>query len=193
MRAHLLDLGEVVRAHHDGPVARHLADGLPDRRRRRGVEPGGRFVEEHDFRIAEEGLRERDALRHAVRQSARGARHHVAEPDHLERPRGGFVRRVRSLALQARERHELLDDGDGALERRVLWKHRDAAAERAHAARVRPEDLDRAAARPQEVRCDAEQRGLSRAVRTEEPEQRIPSGPRTRRGRARAPGARTTS
>ncbi len=132
--AHLLHVVEQVGGHQHrdperpeaGDEGQHLL--APER-----VEPGRRFVEQHELGIADERLGQLRALAHAGREAADRAEAGLVEADQVEDVRRPLAGRPRRQPAELAERGH--DVGRGLVERQaVVLGH--VAEPRAHADRI---------------------------------------------------------
>ena len=74
-------LGEIVGAEHDGAPAAEIRQHLAHFALLQRIEAAGRLVDDHQARLVQKGLRERDALAIALREMPDRAARHVMEAD----------------------------------------------------------------------------------------------------------------
>ncbi len=159
-----LGLLEVVRRQHDGdPVGAQLLEQLPHAAADLRVQPGGRLVDEHQLRTADEGEREAEALLLSAREPPvrRPAALVQREALHQQIDREG-------LGVQPGEVTEHLVGAGTAPCPAGLQHDADPGEELgALADRVEAEDTHRAALRAAVALAGLERRGLACAVRAQ--------------------------
>ena len=151
--------------------ARQLGEKLPDARPDALVEARGRLVEEQELGFDREGARDEHALELPARERADRALRQVGHLDGREGARGrlAVARGERAQHAPAPESPHADDvhhpDRKVGVELRLL---RDVAHAPAGTRRLFAEHADGSARREEEPEHEAEQRGLSPAVRTEQ-------------------------
>ncbi len=166
----LLQLLEVVAGDDQRAAALARLDELPHLVRDARVEAGGGLVEEHHARVPQEGLRQADALGHAVGEGVAGRLPPVAAVDLGEDLLGGAAGVGRGHALQAGEVDEELAHALAGGEQRVLREDADLALELGDGVRRAVEDEDLAPGRRQVAGEHREGGGLAGAVGADEAE-----------------------
>ena len=134
-----------------------------------GVEPGGRFVEEDDRRVADQAHRDVEPASHAARVRRRLAVARVGEREAGEQVVGDRARVLQ--VTQLGDQHEVLPAGEHLVDRGELAGQADRLA---HVAGLGGdvEAVDRGGARVglEQRRQDPHERGLAGAVRAEQRE-----------------------
>ena len=135
------------------------------------IEAGGRLVEQHEFRIADDRLRKLRALAHAGREAADRAKARFVETNEIEDVRRPLTSRASRQSTQLAERcHHV---GGGLVERQTIVLGHVAEA-RPHRDRVGADidstDLDRTLGRSRQPKQQAEHRRLAGAVRADQPD-----------------------
>src|SRR5262249_12410470 len=127
------------------------------------------LVEDEELWVADERLREPDALAVALRERADAAIPHLGEAARGERVRHlPFPPRARH-ALQLHDEAQVLDDAQVGVERRVLREVADRAPAGERLDRgIAAADADRAGGGREDTGEDAHRRRLAGAVRAEE-------------------------
>ena len=133
-----------------------------------GVERGRRLVEQQQPRLADERLRDAEALLHALRHAVDAALRGVRERDELEQPRA-----LRGAAARVGEPLVQLEHLVGRVPAGEAEELGEVAERRACVARAcaRACDLRRAAGRAHEADGDLHERRLAGAVRAEQPDE----------------------
>ena len=167
--ADLLDLVEQVgRQEHGAALADHLAHERPELGDAGGVEAVGRLVQDHQRRVGQQAAGDPEPLPHAHRVRLDPVVGPVGQPDALERARdpgvglgsrqAAAMRRF-SRAGEVAVKAGLLDDRPDPCERLgAAGGHR------------QPEQVHLAGGGVRQPEQRPDQRGLARAVRTQEPE-----------------------
>jgi hypothetical protein len=127
--AGLRHLREDVRAQHDRVVAGQASNQIARFHDLFRVEPGGRLVEDQDFRVVDDGLREADALPVALRQLAAMPVLHVVHVGLLHRvvDAHGAFGLGRLVEFDLGDERQVLPDGHVRVERRRLGQVAGAA------------------------------------------------------------------
>jgi hypothetical protein len=177
-RAHVLDQ---VRGHDDGGALPEVAQQGAELDALLGVQARGRLVEQQQFRVVHDGLRDPDPAQHAARQRTQLGPGLDAEVDPLDRGGHGLRDPGGRHLFQQREVLDELDHGEG----RVIAEGLRQVAEPAPdlpagglPGRVPVQQPELAGRRRQDRGQHAEQRGLARAVRPEQAEDTGPGGQR---------------
>ena len=130
------------------------------------VHTGGRLVEEHDSRLADERARERETLCLPARQAPHGRGHRVVQPHRVEQTLWIF-----GVVVVRREEAQQLERLEPGIEAAFLQHHADARAQtRAVAHRVEAEHANCAGIRRAIALEGFDRRGFSRTVRAEQTE-----------------------
>ena len=170
-----LHLVEHVRGEEDhGALLRARADLLEDDGARGGIGAGERLVEQEHVGIVDDRLGELGALAHAAAVATHAAIHGALEAEVGERFARALVGFALGVAAEPRERRDELERAEVVVERVGLGTEAHAREHLRVGERTLAADAHLAEARPQEARADAHERGLARAVRTEQaPDARI--------------------
>ena len=120
-------LGKDVAREEDGALAAQAGEQLPHLHHLRGVEADGRLVEEEDRRLAEQRLRQADALAVALRQRADAPVGHAVEPACGEHTRDRARLRGARDALHAGDEAEVRLHAEVGVEGGVLGEVADRA------------------------------------------------------------------
>jgi hypothetical protein len=165
-----LDFAQEMRIQEDGRAAvAQFADHVPHKQAPEWVEPRGRLVQEHEFRFAEEGLREPEALHHALRVRADRPARCVQQIDAREEyvrarpPVGG------AKPQKPRVQMKQLEPGQPLLEPEVLGQESDPRPG-APIAERRAEHPCRSRRRRHETEQHLDRGRLPRSVRAEKAE-----------------------
>ena len=188
----LVGLLEVLRREQERrPLAPELAHDRPDLVAAARIEPGRGLVEEQDPRAREQARREIQAAPHTARVGARGAIRSVRQVETLEQLGGAAPGLVPRELEQAPEHLQVLAPGQDLVDGRELPGQPEQLANRGGLAHdVVPEDLCSTLLRREQRGEDPDQRGLSGAVRAEQPEHcplghlEVDAGERDRRAEA---------
>ena len=174
--AEVLGFVHGVGREHDGDAAvAQLADHGPRRRTRVRIHARGRFVEEHQRRLADQRERQRQPLLLTARHPPHQRVARVVETDELQQPLG-----VVGIVVVGREELEGFERAHAGIEPALLQHHSDARAQDgAVAPRVDTEDPHLTGVGAAVALEDLDRRRLPRAVRARAG--RTPHRPRSRR------------
>jgi hypothetical protein len=151
--------------HGHAPLAQG-AHELPGRGARVRVHTGGRLVEEHDTRAADERAREREALGLAPREPPHRGADGPAQPDEVEHRVGGI-----GVVVVRREQAQQLERAQTRVQAARLEHHAHLRAEATPVAhRIESEHAYRARVGSPVSLEDLDRGGLARAVGTEQAE-----------------------
>ena len=167
-----LELAEQVRGddHRDAEVRTDPADELEHVVAPGGVEPVGRLVEQDERRVVDQGLGELDPLPHPGGVAAHRPVPLLVQTDVPERVGGPFARGRGGQARHPPHVHDELGGGHVRRQAVVLGHVADALADgRPVRGDVVAEDGGRARGRGEQAQQDLQERGLARAVGTDEP------------------------
>ena len=154
---------------HRLAALRQRADEVLDLAASDRVESRGRFVEDDEVGIVDEGLREPDAALHALGELAHGARPRVAEADHLDELLRALLPVTGVEREEVAEEIERLARAEIAVEVALLGQVADARLG-LHVARRFAEDGDLALGRVEQAEQHLDGRGFAGTVRPEQPE-----------------------
>ena len=165
-----LDVGEDVGREEDGAaLGVQLDDQVAHLLAADGIEPGHRFVEDDQLRIAHQRLRDPDPLQHALGELAQGPAARVVEADARDQAIGAAASlRRRHVAQRADEIQELFRR-EVIVEVGALGQVADPALGR-QARHRQPQHLGAPAGREDEAHQHLEGGGLAGAVGAQEPE-----------------------
>ena len=104
VRAQVAHVGDDVRGQDDDDVLADVREQVVEAHALLGVEAGGRLVDDDELRVAEQRLRDAEALAHAAGEAAQRLLAHVVQVGLLQQRRDDVApRRLVVEALQARE------------------------------------------------------------------------------------------
>ena len=167
--AHHFRLRQDVRRNQHRVRAREAFDQLPHRPDLARVEADGRFVQNDQFRLMHQRVRQTDALPVAFRKLADDAAAHVRQAALLHHRRDALAGTPPAEALEPRAEFQVFPHAHFGVQRVVLRHVADAAAHlRRLMKHVEARHARRAARRRQEAGQNAHRRAFARAVRAEQ-------------------------
>jgi len=163
---------EVLRGEQDrGAVVDQGAHDAPHVLALGGVQAGGRLVEEHDGRAADEARREVQPATHAAGVGAGRAVRGVLEPEPAEQLLGAGAGRAPREVEELADHDQVLRAREGVVDARVLPGEADRAADGVRlVGDVEPRDPRGPGVRAQQRREDAHRRGLAGPVGPQHPQ-----------------------
>src|SRR5271163_5042508 len=166
-----IDLGQNVRRQQHGGMPRQRAKQLADFDHLARIESDSRLVENQHFGIAQDGLRDSDALPITLRQFADELAPHVLEAAGLERIFDSIARRLRIDLAHARAEFEQRVDAEVGIQHHIFRQVTDAPAGLERMLRdVEAADHRASRGRREKSREDSHDRRLARAVGAQQPD-----------------------
>ncbi len=159
---------DVARDDDVAPVGRPVAKEANRLAARERIHPGQRLVEDEQFGLVRERLRQLDALAHALAVGADALVGGVLQIDLLERRHRGVGGLAIAEAVQAQQRRHPFVTGHPVVERVLLGTHAHAQEDVGIAPYRLAENLHCALVRLQLPGDELEERRLARAIRSEQ-------------------------
>src|SRR5580704_1231576 len=160
-----IDLGQNVRRQQHGGMPRQRANQLADFDYLARIESYSRLIENQHFGIAQDRLRDSDALPITLRQFADELAPHVLEPAGLERIFDSIARRLRIDLAHARAEFEQRVDAEVGIQDHIFRQVADAPARLERMlGDVEPADHGATRGGREKSREDSHDRRLARAV-----------------------------